>query len=478
MLRLIVFLAIAIAAAFAAVWLADQPGGVAIVWGTSEVRTSLAVMVAALIAFAAVVVVLFELLRWLRGVPRRVRRHRSQSRERRGYEALSNGLIAAAAGDVARARHLNRQAAKLVPQQPGVMLLAAQTAQLEGQDEAARQRFRAMLKRPETELLGLRGLLAGAAKIGDREEALELARQAHRRSPDTPWVISTLFDLLIRADHWSEAQQLMDGLVRHRLVSEADVGRRRAILHYMTARQQRQRDDLPSAQKQVKRALKLDAGFVPASVLGSELALSLNQKRYARRILEAGWSILPHPEIARAYAQLVPGETPAQRLERFQRLARIRPGDQETLIMMGELAIAAHRHEAARQHLERAMETAPTQRACRLMAELARAEGAPAAKVQEWQARAVEARPDRAWVCEDTGNVVAHWTPFSPGGAFDAIRWTEPPQLMTLLPGDRATFMLIDAEPETGEPPTQGGVTPRPSSRPPLAAEPASAPAA
>jgi HemY protein len=472
MLRLILFLVVAVAAALFAVWLAEQPGEMVVVWGTYEVRTSLAVMVAGLIAFAALAVILFEVLRWTGGLPRRVRRYGRRSRERRGFEALANGLIAVAAGEVTRARFLSRQAERLLPQQPGVMLLAAQAAQLEGHDDQARQRFRNMLRRPETELLGLKGLLAGAAKLGDREEALELARRAYRRSPDTPWVLTTLFDLLVRAERWEEAQPVLDGIMRHRLWSEEQVRRRRAILWHMAARQAQQRGALADAQRLNRRALKQKADFVPASVLASELALAQGHQRHARRVLEAAWIVEPHPEIARAYAQLVPGESPSHRLERFERLERLRPAHQETLIMLGELAIAARRWDEAHRHLAKALETQPTQRACRLMAELERAAGEPAEKVQEWLGRAADAPPDRAWVCEDTGEVLPAWAPFGPSGAFDTVHWAEPPKVMALMAYQRTPFVLIEAAPE------EAPAAARPSEPPPPPAPPREAAAA
>ena len=59
-----------------------------------------------------------------------------------------------------------------------------------------------MLKHPETEFLGLRGLLAQAIKDDDTATALRLARRAHLRRPNTPWVLTTLFDLQTQAGLW------------------------------------------------------------------------------------------------------------------------------------------------------------------------------------------------------------------------------------------------------------------------------------
>ena len=71
--------------------------------------------------------------------------------------------------------------------------LAAQTAQLGGDEDAARRYFTAMLEKPETAFLGLRGLLMQAMKAGDRAEALSLARRAYEERPNTPWAVNCTY---------------------------------------------------------------------------------------------------------------------------------------------------------------------------------------------------------------------------------------------------------------------------------------------
>src|SRR3954453_23271803 len=171
MLRLVLFLVAAAALAWAAVWVADHPGTVMVRWLDQELVLSVGTVVAVALAFAAVVIVLFELFRLLGGLPRRTRISRVRGREKQGYQELTRGLMAAAAGALAAARAHHRQGERHMPANPGLLLLAAQTAQLEGKEEVAYLKFRKMIERPETELVGLRGLLAQTMRTGDRDEA-------------------------------------------------------------------------------------------------------------------------------------------------------------------------------------------------------------------------------------------------------------------------------------------------------------------
>jgi uncharacterized membrane-anchored protein len=164
---------------------------------------------------------------------------------------------------------MHREADRLLPDRGSVLMLAAQTAQLEGKEDEAHLKFRQMLRSRETELLGLRGLLAQAVRTGDQQEALSLARRAYRRSPTAPWVLTTLFDLLTRAERWGEAMGLVPELVEQKLVTENDARRHRAVLHHMQAVGARDENRPHEALKEARRALRLIPPFVPSAVLAA-----------------------------------------------------------------------------------------------------------------------------------------------------------------------------------------------------------------
>jgi HemY protein len=175
MLRLVLFLAVAAALAWGAVWIAEHPGHVVIRWLDQELILHVGTMITLTILFAAAIIILFEVLRWLFGLPSRWSSSRGRRRELRGQQALTRGLMAAAAGDLRGARTHAREAERYVPENAGLLLLAAQTAQLEGKEEVAHLKFRQMLERRDGEFVGLRGLLAQNMKAGDFDEALVLA---------------------------------------------------------------------------------------------------------------------------------------------------------------------------------------------------------------------------------------------------------------------------------------------------------------
>lgn len=443
MLRLIVFLIAAAALAWAAVWLANSPGEVVVTWDATETVLPFGIAIAIIAAVTAAGIVLYEVWRWFVGLPRRMRENRRHKRQLRGYQELTHGLIAAAAGDVTGARVHTRQAEKLLEANAATLLLSAQTAQLEGKEDVAQLKFQQMLKRPQTEFLGLRGLLADAVKRGEQEEALELARRAYERSPNTSWVLTTYFDLLTRAGKWAKALDLVGDMAREKLLSGAEATRRRALLKYMLALDALDAGDERLALDHGRKATGLAPAFSPAAVTASQAANRLGKFRLARRILEDCWRLEPHPELARAYADLLPSETAAERLKRFLRLERLRPDHVVTQMTMAEQAMRARHWETARKHLDKALDLEPTADTFRLYAEYERASGGGDAKARDWLAKAADAPADKCWVCDDTGEMLAEWQLFGPSGRFDSVRWEHPPTVATLLRDQRPAVVLV-----------------------------------
>ena len=459
MIRLFLFLLAAVAVSLLAAWLADHPGQVALTWQGVHVETSFAVLMIAVLLLGLLLVVLFEIIRLLGGAPRRIGHRLRRSRVDRGYQALAQGLVAAAAGDTSAAKALNRRADKLLGHAPATLLLSAQAAQLEGDEVVARARFQEMLEHQETEFLGLRGLLAQAMKEGDWENALQLARRAHLRRPNTPWVLTTLFDLQTRSGLWTEALSTVSDMARHKLIDRSTATRWRALLYHQRAAAQRAAGRPYEALYLARKAHKLHPDFAPIAVQASALAEQSNQPRVARKVLESAWKAKPHPALAKAYFALGGNSSASERLKLAQRLHELQPRQLESELALAEQAIAAKAWPAAREALERARKLNPTASVYRLLAEVAQAEG-DGERARAYLAQAVDAAPDHAWLCETTGQVRANWSAFGPDGRFDSLRWGAPPKIVPLLGDERAELIPPSPErapqvpvPMTAEPP-------------------------
>src|SRR6185437_12029633 len=116
------------------------------------------------------------------------------------------------------------------------------------------------------------------------------------------------------------------------------------------------------------------------------------------------------------------------RLARARALARIAPGDPESLLTLGRAALEAHDGVAARAAIAPLIDSdsphgRPTRRVCLMMADIEEAEGNEVA-VREWLGRAARAPHDKAWVAD--GMISDRWAPVSPSGTLDGFVWRTP----------------------------------------------------
>ena len=196
---LLICLYIALAVA-AAIWLANHPGTVTMEWfGWRIERAPVGILILAVLVLVVIAALVYRFWRFLYRSPRAISHHFAENKRHRGYRALSQGMVAVAAGDAVEAARLARRADGLLRDPPLTLLLSAQAAQLNGDERAARRYFETMLESPDTKFLGLRGLVMQAIKEGDETQALAYLRQARALKPKSSWVHTTLFDLAERS---------------------------------------------------------------------------------------------------------------------------------------------------------------------------------------------------------------------------------------------------------------------------------------
>jgi HemY protein len=372
MLRVILFLVLVGAFALAGAWLADRPGDVAITWMGWRIETSVLVAVGAVAATAVLAVLLWSIARLLLRSPRVVSSALQERRRRKGYLAISRGLLAIGAGDVRAARKLAGEAGRMAPDEPLALLLRAQTAQLSGDRTAAEQAFRMMAERDATRSLGLRGLYVEAQRRDDRDAARAYAEAAAVDAPALPWAGQAVLEFRCAEADWDGALAALEASKRSRVIDGATYRRHRAVL--LTARALAREETDPEATKaSALEAAKLAPDLVPAAALAGRLLVEAGAARKAARLLEKAWRLNPHPDLAEIYAHLRSGDSARERLARVETLVRQSPGHQESLLAVARAAIEAHEFSKARAALA-PLRNQPTQRVAMLMAELEEAE--------------------------------------------------------------------------------------------------------
>jgi len=411
----------------AAVWFADRPGAVTIEWMDWRVDTSVPIlMLAVLLAVAALLLVRWALSQVTRA-PARIALRRRALRQHRGYQALAHGLAAAAAGQGREARKHADRAERLLADPALTGVLSAQAAQLTGDERQTHARYTALLERPETEALGLRGLLQEALGAHDSDKAIELAMRARRRSPGDRWLAETLFELLVHAGRAREAEALVEDARKKGAMNDETATRRRAVLAHMRANHAQSAGSLRDALDHARRAVKADPGFAVGAATLALHHIAAGQKRRAMRVLTEAWKRSPGPELMAAAHKLGEGDAPLAHLRQLEKITAGSPDHPETHKSLGEAALAARLWGEARRHLTAAVAARPTQGIFRLLAKLEEAEFGDKEAARGWLDKAAHASPDPGWACTTCGVPAAEWSLACPScHAIDSMAWIAP----------------------------------------------------
>ncbi|MBP6766997.1 MAG: tetratricopeptide repeat protein [Reyranella sp.] len=447
-LRTIIWFVFAIVAMLGAVWLAERPGSVTAEFRGWRLDTSVGVLMVSVLVLILVSVGGWLLYRWIVGAPGALLDGWGESRRRRGYRELTQGLAAVAAGDGVEAQKHARKAEQLLSEPALTLLLSAQAAQLNGDRDGARRAFTAMLDDDQMAFLGLRGLIGQSLRDGDQAQALAHAERAFRLRPQTPWVVHSLFDMQAQVGHWRAAQETLETGIRRKVVT-ADKGRTLKALLEIERSREAEREGRPSdALALAREAFALAPERIAVTRRLAELQLKGGESKKAMKTIERGWALAPHPDLASLYLE-ASGETEAlKRIAVARRLAALNPSDIESHLVLAQASLDAGLWGEARRHLDSAAGTNPSTRVCRLMAEVEEREQTGQDKVRAWLSRAADAPADRAWRCTACGAHHEGWRPVCEScGAFGTLQWRAPGTYGQILPPEGVPSGALPSSP-------------------------------
>lgn len=460
LLKILIYVAAVVGLTWGAIWLTQVDGSAVInIAGEEITLTVLHMVVAALMIIAAVWLgiqilrFLVALFKFLNGDDTAISRYFVRNRERRGFQALTDGLMALAAGegDVALAKA--RRADKLLNDPKLTNLLTAQAAEMAGDKQTAEITYRALLNNQDTKFVGVRGLMKQKLDAGDTDTAMKLAEKALALKPRHNETQDVLLKLQADKGDWQGARQTLNAKLKSGHIPRDLHRRRDAVLALSGAKDVIDEGNDIAAREAAIEANRLSPDLIPAAVMAAQGYITKGEKRNAARVLKKAWESQPHPDLASAFAAIEPEETPDARIKRFTKgLTRSQSDHAETRMLMAELQIAAENFPEARRALGDLVQTAPTTRNLTIMAAIERGEGADEAAVRGWLTKALTAPRGPQWVCDNCHTIHADWAPTCGDcHAFDTIGWITPKAAEVAMPPSTEMLPLI-TEPKTEDP--------------------------
>lgn len=436
LIKVLLFVAVIGALAYGATALLETGGGIRIeamgmefLLGPLQAVILIVALIAGLWLLMKVIGLLVAILRFINGDETSISRYFDRNRERKGYQALSEGLVALASGESRIALARAAKAEKLLGKPELTSLLIAQAADAAGDKHRATAAYKALVLDEKTRFVGVRGLMMQKLDEGDIETALKLAEKAFALKPKDAETQDILLKLQADALDWKGARGTLGAKMKAGALPKDVYRRRDAILALQEAKVLLDDNASIEAREAAISANKQSPDLIPAAAMAGRALATAGDIKGATRVLKKAWEAQPHPDLAAAFADILPHEEPQARLHRFKALTVIKPEHPESKMLLAELNIAAEEFPAARRAIGDLATTHPTARALTIMAAIERGEGSDDAIVRGWLAKALTAPRGPQWCCDKCQAIHAAWSPICKNcSGFDTLSWREPPE--------------------------------------------------
>ena len=457
LVKIVVFVLIVAIVAYGGTLLMDMDGGARLALGSVEVNFTPIRAVLALIALVVALYILMRLLglliafaKFLLGDETAISRYFDRNREKKGFEALSEGMMALASGEGRAALSKAAKAERYLQRPELTNLLKAQAAVLAGDKRTAERTYRKLVADERTRFVGVHGIMRQKLEAGDTQTALKLAEKAFAIKPQHTETQDILLRLQSEKGDWGAARGTLAAKLKHGAIPRDVHKRRDAVLALSEAKDVIDEGASVESRLAAIEANKKSPDLIPAAVMAADEYIADSKARQAARVIKKAWEAQQHPDLAAAFARIAPDETPQQRLKRFGALLKVAPQNPESKMLLAELNIAAEDFPAARRALGELVETDPTARSLTIMAAIERGEGADDVVVRGWLTRALTVSRGPQWVCDNCQTVHAEWAPVCDNcSGLDTLSWRTPSGSEVSMPaGTEMLPMIVGAAPE------------------------------
>jgi len=297
LLKILFFGAIVSAGAWAAVWLLDYDGaGILITFNGEEYTLTPLLAVMAVMALLValwvtlkIVSLLVATLRFVNGDETAISRYFDRNRERKGFAALGEGLMALAAGE-GRVAMAKADKAERYLQKPELTdLVKAQAAELSGDRRKAEEIYKRLVLKKETRFVGVRGIMRQKLADGDTDTALKLAERAFALRPRHGEVQDVLLKLQAQKKDWSGVRTTLKAKLKSGALPRDVHKRRDAVLALSQAKDILADGKTIEAREAAIEANKMSPDLIPAAVMAAHSYIEQDKPKYAVRLLRKAW---------------------------------------------------------------------------------------------------------------------------------------------------------------------------------------------
>ncbi len=290
--KIVLFIAVIAALTLGASYLTESTGGIRVAVADTEFNLGPLQAVIAVLALILAIWLLLKILsllaaifRFINGDETAITRYFDRNRERRGFEALSDGIVALASGEARLAMSKATKAEKYLGRPELTNLITAQAAEMAGDRKKAEEVYKRLLSDDRTRFVGVRGIMKQKLAEGDTETAMKLAERAYALKPKHEETGDILLRLQAEQEDWKGARKTLGEKLRQGSLPRDVHKRRDAVLALSEARDVFRDGSTVEAREAAIEANRLSPDLIPAAVMAAQGYITEGKSKYAARVL-------------------------------------------------------------------------------------------------------------------------------------------------------------------------------------------------
>ncbi len=377
--------------------------------------------------FGLILGLLGAVFRFIRGDETALRRFFEKRSEKKGLTSLINAFSATYEGDHRKSLTEIKRSKKYLKYKSLPDILSLSSYEAMGDVSEQKKIFQSFLKDKSTRSMGLFGLIKLKLAEGDTSLALKLTKKLIGLKPRNVSFQKTFLELQLMEEDWDGAYNTFLDLQKLSPTDKSKRNRDEGTLLYLIAKNLREEGKIEEATQKARTAFKRAPSLIANSLFLADIEMIKGRKAKAENILISSWKALPHPEIAKKFAQVEEKETPSERVERFEKILNSKKSDIETKTLKAELNILLENFPEARRSISDLVENEKANsKIYTLMAAIEKGSGSQESVVKGWLAKAVTAKRSRRWVCTNCNNQ-GNWEPICKKcNNLSSMEWLEP----------------------------------------------------
>ena len=425
MIRLTIYIILAIMLALGAAWMTTNPGQILITWQGWEVRFSMAVMVLLVLFYTVMLWFTVWLFKKLNISTYFTDPKRLAAKRKKGENDLDLAWSAFALEEYKAAIKFGLRAKSKLGENGSVLRLLASATSKIGE---SKNPYLDALKASSASMVWVdKQQLDHYLYQRSWGDAAPLVQKMLDSHPNNKELLKLAFLLLARLGNWQEAKLALLNARREKGAMTPSMYKHySAVIDYCLAQEKKAAGSKMESLNLLKSSLKSDPMFAPAALSAARLYIEQDDRKSAEKILTAIWKQAPNAELSETIAELYPQESSGETFRRIKKITEPASDFSESHHLLASVAIDSEQWPDARRALESIINSNMASKTTyQTLALLERKQKSDKKASDKFIEKSENTKADNYWQCNDCHKIFPHYLPTCTHcHEFDSIEWS------------------------------------------------------